>query len=283
MLNTGENLSISQGDKLLAVERRGIIQNADTIHYELGQVRVHQYQFEITATNIARPGLKAFLLDQYLGKRIPVNLSDTNRIDFAIENAPASYAPDRFKLVFVEHTRPIAQTILSGQKTTAGILLEWKSDEGTAGFDVERSPDGIHFTSIQQFFSPNAPVQQWLDQQPLQGNSYYRIYARNKETRNNYSNSIKFTGITNDASISVHPNPVAGNLVGLQLTGIRAGKFQVRLLNQSGQQVFSGSIQHNGTGAIQKLKLPSIIASGVYKLELSNTEGEVYSERVLVN
>ena len=105
--NFGENIAISKGNKDLAVERRNNIGSADTIFYKLGQLKVQQYEFEFTPENISRPGLKAFLEDNYLQTRNPVSLTRTTRIRFNIFNSPGSTAPGRFRLVFRQRDMPV--------------------------------------------------------------------------------------------------------------------------------------------------------------------------------
>jgi len=100
--NTGENLSILNANKLLSVERRKDIEATDTVFFNLGQLRVNEYEFQFIPIQIAAPGLQAWLEDNFLHTSTPVSLNDTNYIRFNIINTPASYAPNRFRLVFVQ-------------------------------------------------------------------------------------------------------------------------------------------------------------------------------------
>ena len=98
--NTGENLGIKSQGSTLVVERRSLITQTDTIFYNLGQVRVKQYEFELMPRRLSREGLEAFLEDSYLGTRTAVSLQDTTRVLFNVVNVPGSYATDRFRVVF---------------------------------------------------------------------------------------------------------------------------------------------------------------------------------------
>lgn len=100
--NTGENLSIRNGTKMLSVERRHEIVTSDTVFYRINQMKVHQYEFQFIPNQIAKPGLRAWLEDSYTNTATPISLTDTSYIRFSIINQPGSYAPDRFRLVFVQ-------------------------------------------------------------------------------------------------------------------------------------------------------------------------------------
>ncbi len=98
--NTGENISIRKGDILLSVERRKPFQRRDTVFLRMNQVKVQQYEFEITAKNLRDDDLAAYLEDSYLQTSRVINLNGTTVVAFAVENIAGSYNPDRFRIVF---------------------------------------------------------------------------------------------------------------------------------------------------------------------------------------
>ena len=71
-INTSENLSVKTAGKLLVVERRHTITSQDTIFLNLTGVKAQQYRFEFMADQLYRPGLTAFLEDNYLHTRTPL-------------------------------------------------------------------------------------------------------------------------------------------------------------------------------------------------------------------
>lgn len=100
--NTGENIAMANGSSLLSVERRRNIETTDTVFYRLGQLRVKEYEFEFIPRDIAAPGLQAWLEDAYLNTAMPVSLHDTGYVRFQVTTNEGSYAPNRFRLVFVQ-------------------------------------------------------------------------------------------------------------------------------------------------------------------------------------
>lgn len=98
--NFGENIAITSHNLLLSVERRNVIKTADTIYYRLGSLKASRYQFRFTPYRISKPGLLAFLEDTYLSSKTALNLVQPTTVNFTITNIPASYSPDRFRVVF---------------------------------------------------------------------------------------------------------------------------------------------------------------------------------------
>ena len=74
MTNSSENLSVKAGNKLLVVERRRAVNPEDTIFFNLANVKVQKYRFEISE-EFGKPGLTAFLEDNYLHTSKPLNLN----------------------------------------------------------------------------------------------------------------------------------------------------------------------------------------------------------------
>lgn len=98
--NTGENISIRKGSLFLSVERRKPFQRRDTVFLRMNQVKVQQYEFEITAKDLRDDDLAAYLEDSYLQTSRPLNLNGTTLVAFSVENIAGSYNPDRFRIVF---------------------------------------------------------------------------------------------------------------------------------------------------------------------------------------
>lgn len=98
--NTGENLGITKNGHLLVVDRRLPVQQADTISFNTGKLRVRQYQFEVVPQKMAQEGLEAYLEDKFLNTFTAISLQDTTRISFHVVNLPGSYATDRFRIIF---------------------------------------------------------------------------------------------------------------------------------------------------------------------------------------
>ena len=284
LANTGESLGISRDGKLLAVERSGIIRDQDTIHYNLGQLRVMEYQFELIPENIARQGLKAFLIDKYLHTRTPVSLMDTTRINFSIVNIPGSYAADRFMLVFLEKDRPFIYSILDAEHMEDGNIVNWETGvENTPGtYVVERSADGINFSKIYSEPLEGTGYYSWKDTNPLAGDNYYRIHNPDPADKASYSNKVKLVIAKTATAITVYPNPVKDGVLNLRFNGLSAGDYLLKLYNNAGQLVMSGNLQHTEKVDIEHIQLSVGLANGIYKLEIIQPGGSQLSTPVFI-
>ena len=102
--NSSENISIASNEKDFTVERMMIPGQNDTIFYKLGMLKVRKYAFEFTLANLYNDGLTAFLEDLYLNTQTILNLSGTTKVRFDVTNIPASYASNRFRIIFKKKT-----------------------------------------------------------------------------------------------------------------------------------------------------------------------------------
>ncbi|RYE07452.1 MAG: T9SS type A sorting domain-containing protein, partial [Sphingobacteriales bacterium] len=95
----------------------------------------------------------------------------------------------------------------------ATVLLQWRTanEINTASFEVERSADGIHFSSIGSRPSYNTAGNhsyQLEDMQPLDGTSYYRLKQIDIGAVFVYSNTVAVTRQAVEKLFSIYPNPV---------------------------------------------------------------------------
>ena len=109
----------------------------------------------------------------------------------------------------------------------------------------------------------------WLDATPVFGNNYYRIRSIG------FSGDVKISQVAlvnigkGYPAITVYPNPVINKTVSVQFSEMKQGVYQLRLVNRSGQVLFTRSVTHAGGNATQSLALPTGIATGNYQLEIS--------------
>ncbi len=99
------------------------------------------------------------------------------------------------------------------------VLLNWAtaSETDNSYFDLERSADGKHFTTITQVpGSGNSQVKReygYADLQPLAGTNYYRLKQVNEAGRPVYSYIVAVnTSDPASATMRVFPNPTSGNI-----------------------------------------------------------------------
>ena len=277
MMNFGENISSYRENRDLVIERRPLIIATDTIYLHFTNANIHDYRFKINTVNFESSGLIAYLQDSYTGSSGIINLDGSiNNIDFTVSNDPATASPFRFRIVFgVPAALPV--TISSFKASCQGkqVVLNWQLSNqlNMQQYEVERSTDGIHFTSknIQPVTGNNggSASYNWIDNYPATGNNFYRIRCVGIGGDITNSPVINVKTGSGIGDISIYPNPVINNTIALQFTDMAKGVYQLRLLGSSGEVVFTKAINHTGSNSAQTVLLGSGIARGNYYLEIS--------------
>jgi hypothetical protein len=281
MSNFSENFGLTRNGTTLVVERRKTISNTDTIFFKLWKTHQITYQFELITLNMEQPGLSGYLEDLYLHTKTPINLNDTNRINFSINADTASASPFRFRVIFSTVAQPLILTFtsLKAFQQNNNININWKTENehNLKQYNLERSTDGINFLKAFEIKANNAKVNNysWIDNDPMAGESYYRIQISPIDGKNEYSEVLKVTMPKGFSFIKAYPNPVQGNNFNLQISNEPAGLYKLLLFNQFGSLMMQKNIKHNGGNSTQLIKASQIIPKGIYQLEIIKPDGSM--------
>lgn len=200
--NLDENLAIDCKGKLLSIEGRPTIHGSDTIKLMMWQFRQKSYFLKLNGSDFPLT-IKAVIKDNHLHKETLVDLSSSTLMPFDITADSASFAANRFSVVF---------------KTSRELSL---------------------------------------------------------------SGAMKFSSLFKEnASLSVTPNPVTGDVITLKFNSVKKGRYEVRLYSSAGQMIYSGLIEHNGSSVTQTISLDRRVHKGTYSLLLSCGE-ETITENIL--
>ena len=228
--NTGENLSIRTGGKLLVIERKHTITQQDTIFLNLTGVRVQQYQFQFDADNL-NTGIEGFLEDSYLHTRTPLNLSGSTVVNFNIVNIPGSYAPDRFRIVFAPAVvLPVTFTSVKAYRQDKNINVEWRveNEMNMKQYEVEKSTNGTQFTTLAVKAATanggRSAIYVTADVNPVEGYNYYRVKSVDINGKTAYTNVVKVLMGSLKQDITIYPNPITDGMIHLQLMNQPEGK-----------------------------------------------------------
>jgi hypothetical protein len=97
--NLDENFATKNGNTLLSVENRATPKDGDEILLEINTYRNTEYT--IVANAVGLQGDLPILLDTYLDIRTEISQDGETRYDYTIDTGiPASFAGDRFKIIF---------------------------------------------------------------------------------------------------------------------------------------------------------------------------------------
>jgi hypothetical protein len=239
---------------------------------------VQNYQFVITASRLAQPGLTGYLVDNYLGTQTPLNIDGTTTVNFNIANIPGSYAANRFEILFsITPTgiMPITFTSVKASQDGLNIDVIWKVDNevNMKQYVVEKSASGNTFSTLttKPAVANNGGSAEYstTDLHPAQGYNYYRIKSVDINGKISYSQVVKVQIGSALSKISIYPNPIQNNILKLRLINEPAGSYKIRILNQLGQAVLVKQILHNSGTAVEIIPLNNRLAHGVYQVEIT--------------
>ncbi len=200
------------------------------------------------------------------------------------------------------YTRPAAATIIAPLPveltTFTGAVdarnlatLKWTTatEQNTAYFALERSADGTSYTEVGQVAAAsisNKPLSyQWLDKQPLQAVTYYRLRQVDQDGTTHYSQVITLlpAAATNSMkSVDVYPNPSVGQTIQLLVQGYTREPLHLYLTDALGHTVMTQTITPADTRYLTPLCLPNNIASGTYILTLAGSSSPI-QKRIFVS
>ena len=273
--NFDENISFRRSGKELSIESRPKINNSDTLFLSMNNMKPQAYEWQFNATDFD-PSLTfhAFLIDQYLGTEIPIDLDGTTIVAFEITKDPASADKKRFSISFQKlKTLPVNILSVKGYVYSNGINVDWKtaSEINMKQFEIERSTNGQVFSAagvLQPKGAGNSiNMYSWFDADPKQGFNYYRIRSVSKDGSVQYSEVIRVALDKASVEMNVFPNPLKGGDLSVKLGNLAKGTYTIRLVNFLGQVLLNTKVEHSGGSLIHSFSSNGI-ASGTYELEL---------------
>lgn len=167
-------------------------------------------------------------------------------------------------------TLPVTYASFTATKNTLNeVSLVWNiaSEINTDEYLIERKGETGDFVTIGIVKAQKLSSYNFTDRNPLLGNNYYRIKAKDFDGTLSYSDVriINIDALNADA-IHIYPNPTSDRL-NVNIT--KAGKYQLKLVDQSGKIVLNKSIELNSGVNDLGVSLSSF-SSGVYYLTLTN-------------
>ncbi len=291
--NIKENLGLSRYGTVLAVERRPVISASDTLFFKLWKTSMRNYQLEFITLNLNHPALQAFLEDAYLGTSTILALSGTTKINFTINTDIASANVNRFKIVYktsmVSSPLPVTFTSVKGFQNNKNISINWKVENeiNIDKYEIERSANSIDFIKLNSIavtgLNNAYGSYSWLDENPIDGNNFYRIRSIDRDGTKKFSLIVKVsTGKISAASIAIYPNPIIGNMVNLRFTNQPIGVYQVRLISNSGQLVYATQFSLNSGNVSQTLFTNKNLAGGFYQMEIKSPDNTIQIQKALI-
>lgn len=183
-------------------------------------------------------------------------------------------------------TLPATGMTLTGALNNDNVTLNWKtaSEINTKQFEVERSIDGVNYTTIAtKDAAGDSPVESRYSVVDPNMNAqvhYYRIKLTDFDGKVSYSNVVVIRKTGAVKAVKTFPNPVV-NAVNLEFSNMK-GNYTIELFNKGGQLVHSEKAVIASTVqyvVIQRNSMPA----GSYSLRIRNLEsGEITTEKIIV-
>lgn len=275
MNNFGENFGILRAGTRLAIEQRKKVNVKDTAFFCMWNMLQRQYRLIVSPKNLEHPGLLGSLEDAFTGSKTALFLNGDNTYDFNVTSDPASYALDRFRVVFRNRALMPTPTIgvFNVEITGASIHLQWvvEHESEIVDYNIEHSTDRNHFSSIQIVAPENAGGSKTYNATDLvtrKADNYYRIKATTLEGKIIYSSIQKVSIASPVSEMIVYPNPVADRKLNLILPAGAEGKYSLMLYTVNGNMIPLSSIQAGSGQSVQIINLPKTVAPGVYRLKI---------------
>lgn len=185
---------------------------------------------------------------------------------------------DLWKVNSYQSILPLQLLQFTGVLNNGTAQLQWQTEQeiSFSHFNIQRSFDGSHFTSLGNMpgnGSPGRSSYTWLDND-LRNQSWekaaYRLQLVDKNGHSSYSRIVLFSKEEADANISIFPNPVTSSL-NLSFDQQRAGKLQISIHN-SGGGIVKNHETELGAGRISLSLDVSKLPAAAYFITVSNGE-----------
>jgi len=180
---------------------------------------------------------------------------------------------------------PVVLRDFSAALDPAGsVSLQWTTtlESHTSHFEVERSFDGKLFSNISKVpakGNSNTELKYtFLDQDPGESFTYYRIKIMDQDGRYEYSPTRKVSRLNRGLSFSVNPNPVNTEFT-LNVSGKAILNMELILADQTGRIIKRFTAAKSRGELIQKFYLGDM-AGGVYLLTIKG-EGVNLTQRLV--
>lgn len=188
-------------------------------------------------------------------------------------------------------TTPVSLGEFTATQTRNGNLLSWTTvtETNNKGFDIERSADGVNFSSIASIVSKatngnsNAQLSyDFTDNKSLSGNNYYRLQQTDKDGKSSFSQIVLIKGNkANGISIgAIYPNPAKDKL-SITISSGSSEKVTLSIIDVTGKVLMQKSILVN-IGDLNITENISTLNQGNYLVKLTDASGNTTDVKKIV-
>ncbi len=201
-------------------------------------------------------------------------------------NTTYGYSLYEFQVFGPSAILPIMLNDFKAVKKDRSVHLIWNASmDAESRFNVQRSGDGAHFTTIGTLYFPTGTDgisnnYNYTDEAPLPGMNYYRLEYTETGERTLYSD-IAIVRLPDERNFTVAPNPATGNIIYVELDKTRQSKVTLRLLTITGKVIDQQQV--NAGSKTIPLKLNKYVSPGTYILQVLEGNQPARSKQVIIN
>lgn len=198
-----------------------------------------------------------------------------------IDTQAVYYLFDGFSPTLTITPLPVTLAYFNAEKSGDYAQLNWSTtkEQRNKGFEIERSADGEHWSSIGTVpslapggNSTTRLAYTFTDKSPLEGKNFYRLKQIDADGKSSYS-PVTMVGFDGIAGIRLYPNPVNNQLT---VDGLTAATI-LKVVNIAGQTLKTLNVPP-GT---QKQEIDmSLLPVGLYFIHIINKQGIIGAYRV---
>lgn len=179
----------------------------------------------------------------------------------------------------------VAVTKFDAFLKTNKVLVQWTTAQeiNSDYFTVERSANGLDYEMIMVIDgkgNSNTPTNyEFADNHPLEGTSYYRLVATDKNGDKKIAGvrSVNYR-VNRSFSLSVQPNPAANNEINTVIASTQKQLLIIKLFAINGTEMYKTSLE--ATAGNNTLKINT--KPGTYILSIEAADGVKLNEKIIV-
>lgn len=182
-------------------------------------------------------------------------------------------------------TLPVEWLGFEGKSVNNQVVLHWfiASQQNNDYFIIERSLDMVNFEPIGKVNGHGTTNQliryTYIDEKPLDGESYYRIKQIDYDGSIDYSIIISVDFHINNGFIAIYPNPLKDDILNIRAEGLD-GDIHFEIINSVGKIVITEDFNVR-SDFTKKVNLNNL-ANGLYFIKLSNSYSTL-EKKLIIN
>ena len=179
---------------------------------------------------------------------------------------------------------PLTLLSFDAEKKGGKVETKWQTEQevNTDYFEVERSTNGVNFSSIGQVKATGLKQKSnysLMDNTPPQSNTlYYRLKMLDKDGTFEYSKVKSISSKASKGDIKIYPNPIS-NTIKAELTSITSGDIDISVVDAFGKVVLTSKQKISEGLNTLNLDCPHL-AAGLY-LFIAKTGGDSFVQKIV--